>query len=131
MKRPKWIDPHVLLLLHAETLSEHGGLFGLRDENAFHAALSRPKNIFAYKSKTDIPELAAAYGFGIARSHPFNDGNKRIAFLSVGLFLSLNGYELNSSEAEAVEAIMNLAAGELREEELAEWIRMHMRKISL
>ena len=131
MKRPKWIDPHVLLLLHAETLSEHGGLFGLRDENAFHAALSRPQNIFSYKSNPGIPELAAAYGFGIARSHPFTDGNKRVAFLSIGLFLSFNGYELNVGETEAVKVIVNLAAGKMKEQELTEWIRTNMRKILL
>jgi len=126
VKRPRWIDPRALLLLHVETLAEHGGLPGLRDEGALDGALARPRHVHAYEPKADVARLAAAYGFGIVRGHPFNDGNKRAGFLAVGLFLSLNGYELVVDPVEAVETILELAAGRLRENELAAWVREHM-----
>ncbi len=126
MKRPRWIDPRALLLLHAETLAEHGGLPGLRDEAAFEAALVRPQHVHTYEPKADVARLAAAYGFGIVRDHPFNDGNKRAGFLAIGLFLALNDYELVAEPVEAVETVLALAAGRLTEERLADWIREHM-----
>ena len=126
MKRLRWIDPRTLLLLHAETLAEHGGLAGMRDEGAFDAALARPQNVYAYEPKADVQRLAAAYGFGLVKNHPFNDGNKRVGFLAVGLFLSLNGYDLIVDPVEAVETIFALAAGNLTEEKLADWIRLYM-----
>jgi death-on-curing protein len=126
MKRLRWIDPRALLLLHAETLAEHGGLPGLRDEAALDAALARPQHVHVYEPKADVARLAAAYGFGIVRDHPFNDGNKRAGFLAVGLFLSLNGYAFIADPAEAVEAIFALASGGLGENELAAWVRTHI-----
>ncbi len=126
MKRPRWIDPRTLLLLHAETLAEHGGLPGLRDEAALEAALARPQHVHAYELKADAARLAAAYGFGLVRDHPFNDGNKRTGFLAIGLFLALNGYELVVDPVEAVETILALAAGHLTEENLTAWIRHYM-----
>ena len=122
---PKWIDPRALVLLHAETLAEHGGLPGLRDEAALEAALARPQHVHAYEPDTDVSRLAAAYGFGIVRDHPFSDGNKRAGFLAIGLFLALNGYELVVDQAEAVRIMLALAAGQLSEAKLTDWIRKH------
>lgn len=125
MKRPTWIDRGGLLLLHEETLAEHGGLSGLRDEAALGAALARPRHVHAYEPTADAARLAAAYGFGIVRNHPFNDGNKRAGFLAIGLFLALNGFELVADQVGAVQTIMRLAAGHLTEQQLAEWVRSH------
>jgi death-on-curing protein len=111
------------MLLHAESLAEHGGLWGLRDEAALESALARPRNVYAYERGSDVARLAAAYGFGLVRSHPFNDGNKRAGFLAIGLFLELNGFELETEEVSAVKTMLDLAAGNLSEKGLAEWIR--------
>jgi death on curing protein len=126
VKRPRWIDRLALLLLHEETLAEHGGLTGLRDEAALDAALARPQHVHAYEAKADPARLAAAYCFGLVRDHPFSDGNKRAGFLALGLFLSLNGYQLRVDQAEAAETVLRLAAGQLSEKNLAEWIRKNM-----
>ncbi len=126
MRRPVWIDRRALLLLHSETLAEHGGLSGFRDEGLFDAALARPQHIHAYEPDADLARLAAAYAFGLARNHPFNDGNKRVGFLAAGLFLMLNGRELQVDQADAVTTIERLAAGKLPEADLAAWIREHM-----
>ena len=123
MKRPRWIDKRALVLLHAESLAEHGGLPGLRDEAALDAALARPQHVYAYEPKADLARLAAAYGFGLVRDHPFNDGNKRAGFLAAGLFLALNGRVLVADQVDAVKTVFKLASGELRESELAAWIR--------
>jgi death on curing protein len=127
VKRPrwplKWIDQRAIVLLHAETLAEHGGLPGLRDEAALQAALARPQHVHAYEEDADVCRLASAYGFGIVRGHPFNDGNKRAGFLAIGLFLALNGYELVADPVEAVQTILALAAGRSTEADLAAWIR--------
>lgn len=114
----------VLLLLHEESLAEHGGAPGLRDEGLFESALARLQNLIAY-GEPDAAALAACYGFGIARNHPFIDGNKRTAFLATGLFLALNGLRLTATQAEATLTMLALAAGELPEDEFAEWIRQH------
>jgi death-on-curing protein len=125
MRRPQWIDRRALVLLHEETLAEHGGLAGWRDENALESALARRQNLQPYEPKADLSRLAAAYAFGLIRDHPFNDGNKRVGFLAIGLFLALNGYGFEVSQIEAVEAINRLAAGNLAEADLAKWIREH------
>ena len=114
----------VLLLLHEESLAEHSGAAGLRDEGLFDSALARPQHLIAY-GEPDAAALAASYGFGLARNHPFIDGNKRTAFLAVGLFLGLNGLRLTATQAEATLTMLALAAGELPEDEFAEWIRQH------
>lgn len=125
---PRWIDKEALILLHAESLAEHGGLEGLRDEGLLDSALARPLNIHAYEEVTDIARLAATYGVGIAKNHPFADGNKRAAFLSVGLFVGLNGQRLVADKADAVRVMLAVAAGELSESEFAEWIKVHMKR---
>ena len=119
-----WIDPQTLLLLHDESLAEHGGASGLRDEGLLQSALARPRNLMAY-GDPDISELAAAYGFGLAKNHAFVDGNKRAAFLAVGLFLALNGRRLTATQAEATLTMLDVAAGALDEAAFANWIREH------
>lgn len=128
MKEPRWINARALLLLHAESLAEHGGLTGFRDENGFHAAMARPPHVFHYEPAADVSQLAAAYGFGLVRDHPFSDGNKRAGFLAILLFLDLNGWELRVEQSEAIQTILQLAAGQLSESELATWIREHTRR---
>ena len=129
MKEPRWTSRRALILLHAESLAEHGGLPGLRDEAALEAALARAHHVYSYEPKPDLARLAGAYGFGIVRGHPFNDGNKRAGLLAIGLFLRLNGYDLPVEDVEAVETITALAAGSLTETKLMEWIRRRMTKL--
>jgi death on curing protein len=123
VRKPVWLDQRALVLLHAESLAEHGGLWGLRDEAALESALARPRNVYAYERAADAARLAAAYGFGLIRGHPFDDGNKRAGFLAIGLFLELNGFEFEVEEVNAIKTIVDLAAGRLSKKALAEWIR--------
>ncbi len=118
----RWVDKRLLLILHDESLAEHGGASGMRDEGLLDSALARPLNLLA-DGDPDAADLAAAYGLGLAKNHAFVDGNKRAAFLAVGLFLALNGYRLNASQADATLTVMALAAGEIDEAEFARWIR--------
>jgi death on curing protein len=118
----RWIDKRSLLLLHAESLAEHGGSAGLRDEGLLDSALARPLNLVAY-GDPDFADLAASYAFGLAKNHPFVDGNKRAAFLSAGLFLALNGFRLTASQVDATQAVLALAGSELSEESFARWLR--------
>ena len=126
MSAYRWVNRQVLLLLHDESLAEHGGAPGLRDEGLLDSAMARPQNLVAYGSP-DLSDLAAAYGLGLAKNHPFVDGNKRAAFLSVGLFLMANGHRLTATQAEATLTILELAAGHLDEPAFAQWIRDHVR----
>ena len=119
-----WIEKQALVLLHQISLAEHGGSPGLRDEGLLDSALARAQNMAAYGSP-DLAALAASYGYGLAKNHPFIDGNKRAAFLAIGLCLDLNGMSLEVDQGEAIANIFALAAGEIGEEELAAWIRDH------
>ena len=124
----RWISKQALLLLHAESLAEHGGGEGIRDEGLLDSALARPLNVLAYANPAappDIAALAASYGIGLAKNHPFVDGNKRAAFLAVGLFLYLNGYRLQASQGQATLTMLAVAAGDLSEEAFAAWLRAH------
>ena len=121
----RWVDKQALLLLHSESLAEHGGLVGMRDEGLLDSALARPLNLAAYGAP-ELADLAAIYGVGLAKNHPFLDGNKRAAFLAVGLFLYINGYRLKSDQASATHAMLAVAAGELDEAEFAGWLRAHI-----
>lgn len=125
MKAWKWIDRQVLLLLHDESLAEHGGASGLRDEGLLDSALARPLNLSLYEAP-DADGLAAAYGVGLAKNHAFVDGNKRAAFLAVGLFLAINGYRLQATQADATLTMLSVAAGDIDEAAFADWIRQHM-----
>lgn len=126
MREPRWVPRLVLEAVHLDQLREHGGRPGLRDEHALEAALARPRQKWSYDPAIDLAALAAAYAFGIARNHPFIDGNKRIAFIAMVVFLGLNGEELQASEHEIVQAMVALAAGSLDEADLADWIRQHL-----
>jgi death-on-curing protein len=119
-----WIDPAVVLAVHEEQLAEHGGSPGVRDMGLPESALARPMNLAAY-GEPDVAELAASYGFGIARNHPFVDGNKRTAFVSVELFLRLNGYRLSADDSACVLTMLAVAAGEMDEANFADWLRRH------
>lgn len=120
-----WVLDTVALAAHAEQLAEHGGADGVRDEGALKSAMARPRNLANY-GEADAAALAAAYGYGIARNHPFVDGNKRTAAVVSEAFLALNGYSLTASDAEVVVTFVALAAGELTEAELADWLRAHL-----
>lgn len=120
-----WVRRDVIVAAHGEQLAEHGGAAGIRDAGMLESALARAKNLSAY-GDPDVAALAAAYGFGIARNHPFVDGNKRAALIVTELFLALNGSELRVSDAECVVAVLALAAGELEEAEFAAWLRQHL-----
>jgi len=123
MKQPYWISRRALLYLHSASLATFGGSTGIRDEGLLDSALAGPQNRFLYVPESDLPELAASYAFGIAKNHPFIDGNKRSAFHAVGLFLSINGFELVADQLDAIQTVMSLAAGGLTEEQFAAWIR--------
>ncbi|MBJ2155599.1 type II toxin-antitoxin system death-on-curing family toxin [Variovorax sp. IB41] len=126
MSEWRWIDRRALVLLHDESLAEHGGAPGLRDESLLQSALARPLNLVAYGSP-DIADLAAAYGIGLAKNHPFVDGNKRAAFLAVGLFLALNGQRLVVTQTEATLVMLDVAASAIDENSFAAWIRDHLK----
>ncbi len=125
--RPVWVLAGVINAIHRRQLAEHGGATGVRDAGALASALDRPRNRLVYGSPPpDLSELAAGYGFGIVRNHPFVDGNKRTALVVMRLFLRLNGAELVASPEEKYRVIMALAAGDLAEAELAAWLRRHL-----
>lgn len=121
-----WIEESLVLTIHGEQLAEHGGAEGLRDRGLLESALARPLNRAAY-GEPDAAELAAAYGFDVARNHPFVDGNKRTAFVLTELFLVLNGYELVAEDADCLVAMLAVAAGDMDEAAFAGWIRSNVR----
>ena len=125
---PRWISKKALLLLHEESLAEFGGARGLRDEGLLESALAHPQNAHAYGTASTVAELAASYGYGIAKNHAFVDGNKRAALLSIGLFLAINGYRLIASQVDAIETMLAVAGGTLTEQELALWIVQHSKE---
>jgi death on curing protein len=125
MKQPHWIDRRALVLLHSESLAEHGGCSGVRDEGLLDSALARPRQIFTSEASADLARLAAAYAAALVRDHPFVEGNKRATFLAAGMFLELNGLRLVVSPVDATRAVLALAAGEMKEDEFAAWIRDH------
>lgn len=128
MNEPIWVLREVVLIAHEQSLAEFGGAAGTRDEGLLDSALSKPENLFAYGTPS-VFELAASYGFGLVRNHPFIDGNKRIGFIVAVVFLQLNGWRLEASEVDATLRTLALAAGELSEAEFAEWLRAHSRPV--
>ena len=123
MKEPVWIEERDALAIHTRLLTLHGGTSGLRERGLLQSALARPRQHFAYGKKADLVTLAAVYCAGILRNHPFVDGNKRTGFIVSVLFLEMNGYRFKASEEEAAQAVMALAAGEMREGEFAAFLR--------
>ena len=123
MSEPIWIEKRAIIMVHAEALAEHGGLEGIRDEGLLESALARPQNVFAYEGVNDFPRLAAFYAIGIARNHPFVDGNKRAAFIAMALFLAANGLRLIADQVDATQTFLEVASGKLNEDELTAWIR--------
>lgn len=122
----RWVQRLVVEAIQLDLVREHGGMPGLRDERALEASLARARQRHAYESDADLADLAASYGYGLCRSHPFNDGNKRIAFVTIAVFLGLNGHEVDAPETEVVAVMTALAAGELEETGLASWLRSRM-----
>jgi len=119
-----WLDASILLAVHDEQLVEHGGISGIRDTGMFESALSKPKNLAAY-GEPDFAELAASYGFGLAKNHPFLDGNKRTTFVAVELFLRLNGYALKADDVACVLTMLAVASGDMDEASFAAWLRQN------
>ncbi|MFM6613000.1 MAG: type II toxin-antitoxin system death-on-curing family toxin [Microcystis aeruginosa] len=119
-----WLDEIIVKAIHEDQLIQHGGLAGVRDNNLFLASLDRPKNLFAYGEPTpSIFDLAAAYGYGFAKNHAFIDGNKRVAFVVMAIFLELNGYSLDVPEPEVVLIMERLANGQESQETISEWLQ--------
>ena len=127
MKEPVWVRRDVVLAFHDRLLAEHGGAAGVRDEGLLDSALGKPQNLFAY-GKPSLFEMAASYGFGLVKNHPFIDGNKRIGFATASLFLDLNGYEFRATEVEVVLRTLALAAGEMSESAYAEWLKANSKR---
>ncbi len=125
-KEPRWLPRLVLDAAHLDQAREHGGLAGIRDENALEAALARARQRWHYNPKTPFAELVGAYGFGITTSHPYRDGNKLAGFLAMAIFAGLNGYELEASDPEVVTLMVGLAAGHVKEADLVAWLRTHL-----
>lgn len=119
---PRWLTKAILLALHDESIARFGGVSGVRDDGLLESALARPRNLHAYHHETRIPQLAASYGYGLARNHPFVDGNKRAALLSIAVFIAVNGFSFEPDQADEVRMITALAAGNLSEEALAQWV---------
>lgn len=121
---PRFLSGEVAMAVHDRQLAEHGGLAGVKDAGLLDSAIARPINKHSY-GEEDLCALAAAYAFGIARNHPFADGNKRTAWVMARLFLQLNGVTLTFDKADAIRTMLALAAGEMPEETLADWFRAH------
>ena len=124
----RWLDPRLAEALHAEQLAEHGGAAGIRDAGLLTSALSRPQNLASY-GNPDVADLAAAHAWGIIRSHPFVDGDKRVALILCETFLVINGYELDADDVSLTMAFVELAAGTMDEATMAKWLRSRIRRI--
>ena len=126
-REPRWVSVLVAEAVHFDLLRSHGGMPGVRDQAVLESALARGRQRFSYEPGSDLASLAAAIGYGLARNHPFNDGNKRVAFVVMVVFLGLNGLDLKVPETKVVTVVSDLAAGGLSEDELAEWLRANTR----
>lgn len=129
MSEPTWIREDVVLAIHERVMADHGGESGIRGPALLESALARPQQILAY-GDPDLPALAAAYACGIIRNHPFLDGNKRVGFVVAYVFLARNGVNLTATEVAATQAVLNLAAGELTEDQFAQWLRDNTERAS-
>jgi death on curing protein len=125
---PRWLGRLAVDAAHYRQIREHGGAHGVRDEGALESALARPRHRWHHDEHAGLPELAAAHGFGLARNHPYLDGNERVALVALAAFLDLNGVELAATNAEAASAMLAVAAGEMTEAELAAWVAARSRE---
>lgn len=126
MDEPIWLSRQVVEILHLEQIAEHGGRPGIRDENALESALARPRHLLTYRQSPTLPRLAAALCIGLAKGHPFVDGNKRVALLATYAFLAVNNLVLDADETETAETMEAVAAGGMSEAALAAWIASHV-----
>ena len=126
MIEPRWLSAVHVLRIHADQIQAHGGSLGVRDRGLLQSALERPRNRFLYEPDSDLSALAAAYGFGLSSNHAFVDGNKRVAFQAMYLFLGLNAFRIDAPEEDVVALILSLASGNLDETSLADWLRNHI-----
>ncbi len=126
---PKWLNEQMVMAIHDQQIAEHGGRPGLRDPGLLESALNRPVDIYLYDETSSLVGLAAAYGFGLMKNHPFIDGNKRVGFMAVYVFLRVNGFVLSAPEEEATIFMMRLAASEESQETLAQWLESFSEKI--
>jgi death-on-curing protein len=126
-REPLWLARVIVDAVHTDQIREHGGMPGIKDENALESALAGPRRLGHYGTKVDLAALAAAYAFGLVRNHPYRDGNKRIGFIALITFLELNGQEFVATDADVVAEIVELAARNVTEAELADWIRSRIR----
>ena len=122
----RFLERELILAIHEIQLAEHGGRVGIRDEGLLDSALGRPEHLAYYDASADVAAIAAAYAFGLAKNHPFIDGNKRTAFVAMELFIADNGRQLIADDASALMAMLGLAAGEISEDEFADWIRRNL-----
>lgn len=124
---PAWISEELVIAVHARQITEHGGSAGIRDKTLLQSALARPQQLYAYGNPSpDIAALAASLAYGIAKNHPFVDGNKRTAAVLCELFIMVNGMSLEASDQEMLSVFLALAGGSLNEEELSDWLRLHL-----
>ena len=123
MTEPVWLNRTIIEALHADQIREHGGQLGLRDIGLLESALARPQHVWTYESDADLQTLAAEYGFGLAKNHAFLDGNKRIAFVAMNVFLILNGLEIEAPEPPVVATMLDVAEGKMDRVHLAAWLR--------
>ena len=124
---PRWVHRTFVRAVHADQIRQHGGSLGLRDEGLLESALERPRNRWQYESDADLATITAAYGYGLTANHSFIDGNKRVAFQIMYVYLGLNGYRIEAAEPEVVALMLGVADGSVEEQALAEWLREHMR----
>ena len=123
MSEPVWLSAQLARAIHDDQIAQHGGIVGIRDENLFLASLDRPKNLFAYGTSPNLFDLAAAYGYGIAKNHPFIDGNKRTGFILMAVFLELNGYSFDAPEMKVVLMMERLATDLEDQQSIAIWLQ--------
>lgn len=130
MKRVRWLTAGAVAAIHEQLIARYGGVAGLRAPGLLESAVARPQHLASYKRNLTVPALAAAYGWGLLRNHPFVDGNKRIALAAMAVFLDLNGWELTCSQVEETAMILRAAAGEMGERAWSDWLRHSTRRKS-
>lgn len=130
MTEPHWLQRSWVDALHFQQLARFGGLYGVRDDGAIESALARARNRWEYGEERDIARLAAGYGYGLTRNHGYSDGNKRIGFVAMAVFLDINGWSLEAAEPDVVRVMLAVAAGELSEDELGDWVRTHLQPLN-